>query len=470
MSFQRSTRRMLRAFVSISALAVLAICGALVVAAHAAAEPSVVTGRGVWIANHTDFVGYYRAYVNGHWLKVYCVSPDRRVPLHVTLRTVSSLPAANAATTRLLAETLSAHGNAQTATEAEAVSQALNEEIDNSDAVARRAKYLSKAVRDLAARYVAEAHARRGPYTLSLHLPASPAPGLSWTGTVRLHSAAGGIAETIALRGSSNVKTPSSVRTNRTGTAFFPYRTLGGGLARVTATARVAPTRLQASTADRSTQVMLTWTPRAVVRAGDVYQPRVPSFTHHYSCTSECAGRPRVTLTTCAPANGYPSRITYWLGREAHRFDFAAAEQRVCRSWQVRIADRVSVSARWRYRTPHGWTAPITAEGAFVVDCPAAPPVAVQLSYNCTYARLSAVLGRLHDGQLVPVRNSTRHTMVLEMTGWVSGRFELRPGATAVRHTIPFACGSAGAVTFRGGVQRAQGGYNYGPAAGVSLP
>ena len=465
-----TTRRLLRVLVSVGTLALLAIGGAVVVAADAATEPSVVTGRGVWIADHTDFVGYYRANVNGQWLKVYCVSPDRLVPAHITLRTRSSFPEANAATTRLLAETLSAHGNAHTATEAEAVSQALNDEIGNHGAVARRAKYLSKAVRDLAARYVAEARAEHGPYTLRLQLPVSPLPGQSGVGSVLLRSAAGGVRGTVALRHTGNVTTPTSVRTNAYGEASFTYHTTGGGAVHISATARVAPTTLRASLADRSTQVMLTRSPRGRVRSVATYQPVGPRFTHRYSCTSECAGHPRVTLTACAPINRYSSRITYWIDGIAHRIDFPSADHQLCSSWQVQIADGVSVSATWRFRTPHGWSAPQPAQGAFVVDCPAAPHVAVLLSYDCQDATLSVVLGSQHSGSLQPLRNATRHDMVLVVDGAVSGRFALAHGSTATVHTFPLTCGTNTTVTARGGVQRAGGGYNYGPAASVALP
>ncbi len=84
---------------------------------------------------HTTFVGYYRALVGGRWVKVYCVSPDKRTPSRIGLSTVSRLPSGTTVT-RELAETLFAHGNASTAVQAAAVSQALNYEIGNRAAVA----------------------------------------------------------------------------------------------------------------------------------------------------------------------------------------------------------------------------------------------------------------------------------------------------------------------------------------------
>ena len=470
MSVQKSTRRALRAIVSVIALVLLTMCGAAVGTAHAADGPWVVTGRGVWIANHADFVGYYRANVNGHWVKVYCVSPDRLVPRHITLHTVSELPAASAATTRLLAETLAAHGDAQTAAAAEAVSQALNQEIGNTDAVARRARYLSRAVRDLAARYVAEARQRHAPYSLGLRLPTSPLPGQSGSGTVSLRSGAGGVSGRVALSHTANVTTPDTLRTNAKGSASFTYRTVAGGAVHVAASARVAPARVQASLADRSTQVMLTWIPLATVRATATYQAHGPRVTHQYACTSQCDGRPVVTLTACAPANRYASRITYWYDGNSHAIDFAATDQRVCSNWRVRIADGVSVSATWRYRSPSGWTAPLPAGGAFVVDCPAAPPVAVLVSYDCAHATLTAALGTQQHGVLHPVRNTGRHRMVLVVAGAASGRYPVERGSTAALHTFGLSCGSAATVSVRGGVERGSGEYNYGQPASVALP
>jgi hypothetical protein len=463
-------QRFLRVLVSVAALVAGAMCSAVVMSADAAPEPAVVTGRGVWIANHTDFVGYYRANVNGHWLKVYCVSPDRLVPVHITLHTVSSLPAASAARTKLVAETLSVHGNAQSATEAEAVSQAVNQEVGNQDAVARRAKYLSQTVRDLAARYVAEAHARRGPYTLDLRLPTSPLPGQSGTGSVLLRSANGGVADEVSFRHTSNVELPQLVHTDDAGRASFRYRTVGGGAVHVRAIAQVPPTRVQASLADRSTQVMLTWTPGRTVETVTSYQAHGPAFTHHYACTSECAGRPRITLTACAPASRYPSRITYWFDGNSHRIDFAAADHRVCSTWRTRIADRVSVSATWRYLSAHTWTAALPAAGTFVVDCPAVPHVALLVSYDCQNATLAAVLGAAKNGALAPLRNASRHRMVLVVDGAVSGSYVVDRGTTATVHNFGLACGTDAAVTVRGGIERANGGYNYGQPATVTLP
>lgn len=467
---ERSARRVLRALATIAALAaaVGASCAATSVA-HATSQGRLVAGKGAWLFGHADFVGYYRANVAGRWVKVYCVSPSRQAPGGVALRTVSRLRQ-GVTVTRELAETLSAHGNARTAAQAEAVSQALNEEIGNHRAVRRRASRLSKRARILARRYVAEARGRRGPYTLKVALPASALPGQIGTGTVALRSAAGGIAGTVTLRHTGNVMMRRTVRTNGSGHASFSYRTVGGGAVHVAASVAAAPVTLRANHPGRATQLMLTWSPRQTAHAIATYHGSGPRFGHRYECSSECDGHPLVTLTACAPASSYSSRLTFWYGERRHRIGFAAARNRVCTSWRVTLADGVSVSATWQYRTPRGWTDPLPAGGGFVVDCPAAPPVAVALGYDCARATLTAVLGTQADGTLTPLRNgSTRH-MVLVIGGAISGRFDLAPGATARPHTYPVSCGTHATVTVRGGIQRRAGAYNYGRVATATTP
>jgi hypothetical protein len=476
--FETDPRRLWTAFrrsvtMALALVAVIAAIGGIGVAgpaADAASGRQVVPGKGTWIAGHTDFVGYYRAQVAGHWVKVYCVSPDKAAPIRIDLRTVSRVGSASVTATRQLAETLSAHGDAQTATQAEAVSQALNEEIGNHRAVLRRAHYLPRNVQTLAMRYVREARARSGPYTLRLHLPTSPLPGQSGIGTVTLRSAAGGVASAVTLRHTANVATPATIRTDDRGRASFTYRTVAGGAVHVAAFARVAPTTVRASQAGRSTQLMLTWSRTAAARATATYQGTGPRFTHRYECSNVCDGHPNVTLTACAPASSYPSRITYWYGGQTHDIAFAAAHSRVCKSWQVILADGVSVSATWRYRTPDGWTQPLPAAGWFTVDCPPAPPVAVAISYDCTDATLAVALGRQVDGSLVPLRNRTTHRMVLVIGGALAGRFDLAPGAIARVHSYPIKCGTPAAVTVQGGIQRASGPYNYGVVATLTTP
>jgi hypothetical protein len=433
--------------------------------------PQLLAGRGFWVAGHTDFVGFYRALVGGRWAKVYCVSPDRRSPSRVRLRAVQRVPAASRRTTHEIAEILWAHGDARTARAAAAVSQALNTELGNSAAVARRARLLPAQVGRLAARYLAEARHRHGPYRLAVRLPSSPLPGRSGVGTVTLRGPAGPVPGVVRLQHTGNASMPGMLRLGRSGTARFTYRTVGGGAVHVRATARSAPSRVLASRPGAATQLLLSSAPTAAARGYATYQAGGPGFGHRYACTAECAGRPAVTLTACAPANRYPSRITFWLGDQTHRIGFPAAAARSCRSWTVRIADGTAVSATWQYGSPEGWTRPLPASGAFVVDCPAAPPVAVLLSYDCSAAVLFATLGTQQDGALRPLRNTSRHPMLLLVDGALRDRVEVPPGATAAVRDYPVECGSHATVTLRGGVQRgAGGGFNFGQPLAVTLP
>jgi hypothetical protein len=450
----------------------LALCGAgaMVAGARGVPRAQVVTGRGTWLAGHTDFVGYYRAWVAGRWVKVYCVSPDRRAPRELRLHRTERLRMASAAATRAIAQTLSAHGDATTAVQAEAVSQAINEELGNHAAVSRRARQLPVAVRELARRYVAEARARSGPYLLTLRLPTSPLPGQDGTGTVMLRAGGHGIAGAVQLRGTRNVDIPDRVRVGPTGRASFRYRTTAGGPVHVAATVAVPPLGVLASRPDSATQLMITWAAPGRARAAATYQASGPRFAYRYACDTVCDGHPAVTLTACAPASRFASRITYWYDGARHSVNFAASGRRQCATWVQTIPDGVSVSATWQYRATHGWTSPLPAAGAFVVDCPAAPPVAVVLGYDCAHASLSVALGTAAGGTLTPLRNATRHPMLLVVGGALSGRFALAPGATAVPHTFALSCGAHASVTVTSAVQRQDGRYNYGRTATVVTP
>jgi hypothetical protein len=439
--------------------------------ATAAAQPQLKTGAGKWVAGHTAFVGYYRALIGGKWVKVYCVSPDKRTPSRISLATVSRLHSVSATVTRELAQTLSAHGNAKTAGQAEAVSQALNYEIGNRAAVAHRARYLSPSVQSLAMRYVTEARRSRGGYRLGLHLASSPLPGQTGRASVSLRGAGGGRAATVRLSHSGNVSLPRAVRTDAAGRASFSYRTTAGGAVHVGATVQgLPPITVRTSRPSASTQRMLSWSPTASVRASATYRGRVAGFSERYECTSTCDGNPLATLTACAPANGYPSSITYRHGVTAHRVDFAAARSRTCHTWRTTLHDGEVVTASWRFRTPHGWTAPIPAGGSFRVDCPPAPPVAAAIGYDCRSATLTIALGRQSGGRLLGLHNATAHRMVLVLEGARVGRFTVAPGATATTHSFPIVCGEGATVAVRAGVQRTNGTYNYGGTTRVTLP
>jgi len=462
-------RRLLVAAACLAAPA-LGVTAASPTPAAAHRQPHLVPGRGAWLAGHTDFVGFYRAQVGGKWVKVYCVRPGSQAPSRIRLHTVSRLPATSAAVSRQLAETLTAHGNARTAVEAEAVSQALNAEIGNRAAVARRARYLPARARTLAERYLAEARDRRGPYRLAIHLRSSPLPGRAATGAVTLRSASGAAPGTVILRHTANVQTPKRLQLGRSGRTRFTYRTVGGGPVHLTASARVIPTTLRTSRPSARTQLMLSWSPRATARAHATYQGSGPGIAHRYACSSQCDGHPRVTLTACAPANRYRSRITFWFGDQTRRIVFPPASAKACRSWNVTIADGTQVSATWQFHTATGWTRPVPAAGSFTVACPAAPPVAVILSYDCTAATVSAVLGTQHGGVLSPLHNRTSHRMVLVLGGAASGRFALAPGAAATAHTFSVSCDAPATISVRGGVQRTDGSYNYADPMEITMP
>lgn len=456
-----------------AASAVIAVGTAIFVpmtGAVARTDRQLVPGLGAWNPDRTDFVGFYRALVDGTRTKVYCIRPNRAEPTDVSLRTLTRLPHTSRAVTQQLAQTLAAHGDARTLVQAAAVSQALNQEVGNHRAVLRRAQWLPDRVQTLAERYVAEARALHGPFRLAIHLPRSPLPGQSARGMVTLRSAAGPARGTVQLSHTPNVTAPDELTIGRSGRASFRYRTVAGGAVHIAASAPVAPTTLRASSPGADEQLMVGRSAPVTVRATATYAATGPGITYRYACSSECDGRPLVTLRVCAPPNDYRSRITFWLDGRIRRMSFEAASTRRCRSFRTRLADGVSVSATWRYLTPGGWSRRLPASGAFVIDCPEPPPVAVALTVNCTRARVAATLGTQRDGALRRLANRTRHRMVLVVSGAVSGRYVVAPGAVATVHTFRVPCGTGAAISLRGGVQRTNGGYNYGDPVAVAMP
>jgi uncharacterized protein YbdZ (MbtH family) len=83
---------------------------------------------------------------------------------------------------------------------------------------------------------------------------------------------------------------------------------------------------------------------------------------------------------------------------------------------------------------------------------------------------VTATLGTQRNGAIVAERNTTRHAMVLVVSGAVSGRYSLAPGATASPHSWTLTCGTHSTVSVTGGVQRSNGGWNYGPPATITAP
>ncbi|MDT4919879.1 MAG: hypothetical protein QOI15_781 [Pseudonocardiales bacterium] len=457
---------------SLLALASVATAVTLLPAASAAPPPELplAPGLGIRVDGGTDFVGFYVTHIDGTATKVYCIRPDSAEPAGVALRTVSRLPDTSREVTRLLAETLAAHGDAQTPAQAAAVSQALNTEVGNRLAVHRRAALLPARVQRLADRYVAEAHDRLAPYRLAVHLHRSPLPGQSATGNVTLTSASGPARGVVALQHTGNVATPDELHLGANGRARFTYTTTAGGPVHIAAAAAVAPTTLRATRPAAGTQLMVASSPPAEVRANATYQGTAPGIRYRYACTSQCDGSPVVTLTACAPASDARSRITFQLDDRVRRIGFAPASTRACRSIQLALDDGVRVSATWRYLTRRGWTRAYPAAGAFVVDCPAPPPVAVAASYDCTAATVTVVLGRQRGGALRPLRNRTSHRMLLVVSGAAAGRFTLTAGATATAHTFRLACGVGAVLTVRSGVRRTGGGVNYGDPLEIRMP
>jgi hypothetical protein len=322
--------------------------------------------------------------------------------------------------------------------------------------------------------YVRAAERMRGPATVELHLPTAPLPGQSGVATVTVTAAGGGrIAATVHIAHSRNVSAPMTVRTNKAGIATFHYTTIDVGEVRVSATAAaVSPLTVRVSHPARGYQRMIAASSRASAHASASYQGRVAGFSHSYACTAQCNGRPPVTLRACAPASRDVSRITYsWTGGGHRRITFPASSKPVCTSTTVTLADGDRVVGTWQYHLAgQRWSARRAASGGFTIDCPAAPTVAVAMSYDCTSAAVTAVLGAVRSAGVVAARNTTRHAMVLVVSGAVSGRFPLATGATASPHRWSIACGTHSTITVSGGVQRSNGGWNYGQPATITLP
>jgi hypothetical protein len=437
----------------------------------ARAEQQLVPGLGAWSSDRSDFVGFYKALVDGRWTKVYCIRPNSAEPTSVSLRTLIRLPNTSRAVTRQLAQTLTAHGDARTVVQAAAVSQALNEEIGNHRAVARRAQRLPDRVQSLTERYVEQARAQHAPLRLAIDLPRSPLPGRSARGTVALSSASGPARGAVRLTHTANANTPDELTIGRSGRASFRYDTVAGGPVHITATAQVVPTTLRASSPGTDEQLMVGWSAPVNVRASATYEATGPGISYRYACSSECAGKPVVTLRACAPANRYASAITFWLGEQvSRRIRFAAARERQCKSFATALGDGTPVGAVWHYRTPDGWTRKYPATGSFVVDCPPPPPVAVAASFNCSRARISATLGTEREGTLRRLYNRTTHRMVLIVRGAVSDEYVVPPGTRATVHSFRVPCGTGASVTLRSGVQRTGGGYNYGDPVKITMP
>lgn len=458
--------------VAVATSCVATVAVALSPAASAASPaPSVRHGAGAVIAGGTDYVGQYRVTIGGKTVDVYCINPTKREPGHLSLSRVTRVTGTSTTISREMAEVLAAHGQTNSKTHAEATSQALNYLAGNRKDVTRRSHYIAKSTQKLAMSYVAEARRLRGGYKVRVHLASAALPGQSGRGTVTVAAAGGAKATTVHLSHGSNVATPRTVKTNSHGVGTFSYKTMAGGEVRVSASASgLAPTSLRMSHPAAGYQQMVAFQATTSAHASASYQGRVSGFSNSYQCTSQCNGHPPVKLRACAPASSFPSRITYaWKGG-SKAVSFSASKRSTCSTVAVTLADGDRVTATWQYHTSKGWTHKVGAAGTFVVDCPAAPSVAVAMSFNCTTASVTAELGRQVNGTLVAEHNTTKHAMVLVVSGAVSGRYTLARGATATAHTWPVTCGSHATITVQGGVQRRSGSWNYGQPASVNTP
>lgn len=460
-----SIRSLIRPAPLLASLAALATAAVCLLATLAAPDPggdrstpagaSVRTGLGH--RSNGEFVGFY---VTHRGVKVYCLSPRLATPRTVSLHTVHRYPGLSTAATAALAYALATWGDARTRDAAAVESQVANTLAGNHKDVARRARGLSPALRRLTAAHVAQAKALRGPYRVRLSTPTAPLPGVTAGGTVRVTSAAGrpvaGVP--VALRGSANVRVSGSVRTRGDGSAGFTYATTSVGSGRVDATVRgLAGTGVGITTPRRGEQRMAAATGRVSAAGSATFRPEGTGFGHRYACDSECAGRPAVTLTACAPASRAASRIVYRAGAATYVRTFPAASRRHCESLSPRLADGTRVTAAWQFASGRGWGAPLPAPGSFVVDCPPTPAVAVTMTHDCATARVTISSS--------PSRHATR----LLITG--SRRATVAAGSgRSASWTVSAPCGSALALTFRAAAQRANGGWNAGPAAGVTTP
>ncbi|MGI8679699.1 MAG: hypothetical protein ACR2LX_13660 [Jatrophihabitans sp.] len=457
----------------VSVLAVLAtmlggVLSAVVgVGAHAASS-TLRAGLGHRVGGG-DFVGYY---VSGG-TKVYCLSPSKAVPRRVSLSSGARYPGISVGASRQLAYALSRWGDARSTYSAAIESQVVNTLAGNTQDVRRRAHSLSAAVNRTVAAHVSAARSQAGPYVVLLSTPKAVLPGQSAVGSVQVRTSSGhGVAGALVrLTHSANASVPAQVRTDARGVARVPYAVSDLGQVRIVATAiGLAATTLRISHPRASEQRMVSWGSRSAARGSSSFQARVSGFSNRYACTTACAGRPLTTLSACAPASRYVSRLVYRLGATALTADFPASSKPVCRTVSARPGDGTRVSAAWQYRTPHGWSRPVAAAGSFTVDCPAVPAVVATMTYDCTHAAVTIALGHANpDGSWVPAVNTSRHRFVLVVGGAKPTRVYARPGAGAV-FTTAVACGSRTTYTMQAGVQRTNGAWNYGQIASVVTP
>ncbi|GAB2466300.1 Ig-like domain-containing protein [Jatrophihabitans fulvus] len=420
-----------------------------------------------------EFVG---AYVTPAGTRVWCLSPDKALPSGVVLSTRTSWPGTSATRAAAIAYALARWGAPRNRVAGAVQSQVLNTLAGNTRDVARRARLLPAAYRQAIARQVAAhvAAARRlhGPYRARVSLPSAVTPGRSGRGTVTVSAADGrpvaGVA--VTLNHTANATAPARVRTDAHGRARFTYSVTGTGEVRVRATAALPSRSVRVSSPRPGEQRMVAVAPAVRATAVTSFRARPGGFTHRYSCDTDCDGRPATVLRACAPAARTASRLVYRVGPRSVVASFPAGARRTCVETRLVSRDGDRVSAAWQWRVHGRWSAPVAAAGTFVVDCPAPPPVAVTMTAGCVNARVTLGLAQPGaGGTWTPFRNTSRHAMVLLVSGDRTARVVAARGGEAMwTATVP--CGAGLALTARPAVQRASGGWNYGPSIAIRTP
>jgi hypothetical protein len=452
---------------------VLALTGAAVVAAapSSARATTPVEGKGFSIEGGHDFVGYY---VSSSGRKLYCLSPNKALPTTVSLKRIGHYGGASSTQSEQLAYALGRWGDAQTARAAAAESQVLNLIVGNKSDVARRAKLLPKQVATTVRAHLADVHRYYGEYVTTVHTPRALLPGQQSVGTVTITSVATGHRLPhipVTLTSSPNVAVPNHVITDNKGVGKFTYRVTDIGEVHIAASAEKLPSRrMLANQPSQLYQHMVSPLPLTHTRGSASFRKSPSGFAHKYACTTTCNGRPKTTVSACAPAAGRASRIVFHYGKKTAIIRFGPNTSKVCKSTVFVTTDGQRVFARWQFKTKSGWSKPVVAKGAFVVDCPSVPPVGVTMTYNCTTASLTIGLANVAaDGTWTPLVNASKHRMVLVIGGAKHLRILAKHGKSAV-FTTTASCDSPTTYTMQAGVQRDNGQYNYGPKGSVTTP
>lgn len=472
-----SPNRFIRRVAAIGATAlvaslVMAGAGAAVAAppTPAAASGTPHQGKGYAVAGG-DFVGFYLT-TTGR--RLYCLSPREGLPSAIRLTKTAHYPGVGKKTSAELAYALGRWGGTRTDRGAAAESQVLNTLVGNKADVARRARALPKAVAGLVHAHLRAVHRFHGPYVTRVRTPKAILPGQTATGEVSVTSTATGRRLPhipIFLGGTRNVAVPHHVRTDGKGVAHFTYRVTDTGEVHVVARAKDLPALSMYQNHPASgRQHMISPVHTVASQGSSSFRASPSGFRHHYACTTACNGRPTTVVRACNPKNHRKSRLVIHYGGRTAVIHFPTSGVRICLRKQIVTRDGEHVWARWQFRTRHGWSKPVVSHGSFTVDCPAVPPVGVTLAANCTRATLTIGLADLgKHGTWTPLVNPSRHRMVLVIGGATQLRRYAGHGGTAV-FTAHVSCKTPRTYTWRAGVRRANGRYNYGPQGSITTP